>query len=61
MRRTCNSGLIYIRKGDDTLVLDFRDASNPLKTIGAALAPFFPPGIGAERPIILGVKAAVGQ
>ena len=35
IRSEWNSGLIYIRKGSDTLTLDFRDPQDPKKTIGA--------------------------
>lgn len=54
IRSDWNSGLIYIRKGDDTLILDFRDPLNPTKTIGAPITAAFPPGIGATEPIVLG-------
>jgi Domain of unknown function (DUF1961) len=54
IRSDWNSGLIYIRKADDTVILDFRDPNNPVKTIGAPLTSAFPPGVGAETPIIFG-------
>jgi hypothetical protein len=57
IRSDWNSGLIYIRKGNDTEVLDFRDPNNPLKTVGAPVTSAFPPGVGTAQPIILG-KAA---
>ena len=56
IRSEWNSGLIYIRKGDDTLVLDFRDPKNPVKTIGPPLSPEFPPGVGNARPIVFGAN-----
>ncbi|MBI5686858.1 MAG: hypothetical protein HZC54_17460 [Verrucomicrobia bacterium] len=52
-----NSGLIYIRKGNDTELLDFRDPDNPLKVVGAPITSAFPPGVGADQPIIFN-KAA---
>jgi hypothetical protein len=54
IRSNWNSGLIYIRKGNDTELLDFRDPNNPLKRVGDPVTSAFPPGIGRERPIILG-------
>jgi hypothetical protein len=57
IRSAWNCGLIYIRKGDDTLVLDFRDPQNPIKTLGAPVTSDFPPGVGAAQPVIFG-KAA---
>lgn len=53
IRSEWNSGLIYIRKGNDTEILDFRDPNNPMKTVGAPLTSAFPPGIGNAQPIIL--------
>lgn len=52
IRSEWNSGLIYIRKGNDSLTLDFRDPQNPVKTIGAPLSSEFPPGVGSVAPII---------
>lgn len=52
IRSDWNSGLIYIRKGNDTAILDFRDPKNPVKTVGAPVTPAFPPGTGTDRPII---------
>jgi hypothetical protein len=52
IRSDWNSGLIYIRKGDDTAVLDFRDPQKPARTIGAPLTPGFPPGIGTAQAIV---------
>src|SRR5205823_2420879 len=54
IRSDWNSGLICIRKADETLILDFRDPNNPTKTIGAPVGPAFPPGIGDTPPIVLG-------
>jgi len=54
IRSEWNSGLIYIRKGNDTEILDFRDPNNPVKTVGAPVTPAFPPGIGSAEPIVFG-------
>jgi hypothetical protein len=52
IRSEWNSGLIYIRKGNDTEILDFRDPNNPVKTVGAPVRSAFPSGIGTAEPII---------
>lgn len=52
VRSDWNSGLIYIRKGNDTEILDFRDPKNPVKTVGAPVTADFPPGVGSEKPIV---------
>ena len=52
IRSAWNSGLIHIRKGDDTAILDFRDPSQPQKTLNAPLTDAFPPGTGTTAPII---------
>jgi hypothetical protein len=54
IRSDWNSGLIYIRKGNDTAILDFRDPNNPVKTVGAPPTSAFPPGVGAAQPIVFG-------
>ncbi len=54
IRSEWGSGLIHIRKGDDTVILDFRDPQNPKKTIGAPITDAFPPGTGNTAPIIFG-------
>jgi hypothetical protein len=54
IRSDWNSGLIYIRKGDETVVLDFRDPNNPRKTVGVPVTAALPPGVGGDRPLILG-------
>jgi hypothetical protein len=54
IRSEWNSGLIYIRKGNDTEILDFRDPNNPVKTVGAPVTSAFPPGTGSSQPIIFG-------
>ena len=57
IRSDWNSGLIHIRKGDETVVLDFRDPKKPVKTLGAPVTVAFPPGIGSAQPIIFGNAA----
>lgn len=54
IRSDWNSGLIYIRKGNDTEVLDFRDPNNPSKAVGVHATTAFPPGMGSDQPIIFG-------
>lgn len=54
IRSDWNSGLIHIRKRDETLILDFRDPQQPVKTVGAPISAAFPPGVGTVPPIILG-------
>jgi len=57
IRSDWNSGLIHIRKGNDTLILDFRDPQKPVKSINVPITAAFPPGIGTGQPIILGKHA----
>jgi hypothetical protein len=57
IRSEWGSGLIHIRKGDETVTLDFRDPQNPTKTVGSPATSEFPPGVGNAPPIIFG-KAA---
>ena len=57
IRSDWNSGLIYIRKANDTVILDFRDPQNPVKAIGAPVTSAFPPGKGTAQPVILGRTA----
>jgi len=52
IRSDWNSGLIYIRKRNDTELLDFRDPDNPVKIVGAPITSAFPPGIGTDQPVI---------
>jgi hypothetical protein len=54
IRSEWNSGLIYIRKGNDTEILDFRDPENPVKMVGAPVTAAFPPGVGGAQPIVFG-------
>jgi hypothetical protein len=57
IRSDWNSGLIYIRKGNDTEILDFRDPNNPVKLVGAPVTSAFPPGVGTAQPIVFGKGA----
>lgn len=52
IRSDWNSGLIYLRKDNETAILDFRDPNKPLKTVGAPVTAAFPPGIGSAQPLI---------
>ena len=52
IRSDWNSGLIYIRKNNRTLILDFRDPNNPVKTVDAPVSDAFPPGIGNDAPVV---------
>lgn len=54
IRSEADSGVVYVRKGDETLKLDFSDPQNPVKTVGLPVAPMFPPGMGQTRPITFG-------
>jgi hypothetical protein len=53
IRSDWNSGLIHLRKGDDTVILDFRDPKKPTKSVAAPLSAAFPPGAGSAEPIVL--------
>lgn len=57
IRSDWNSGLIHIRKKDETLILDFRDPANPVKSLGAPVSDAFPPGMGNTQPIYFGKTA----
>src|SRR5204863_7913207 len=50
IRSDWNSGLIHIRKGSDTLILDFRDPQKPVKAMSVPITAAFPPGIGPQQP-----------
>lgn len=54
IRSDWNSGVIHIRKGNETAILDFSDPNNPKKTIRAAVTSAFPPGVGSGQPVVLG-------
>lgn len=52
IRSEWSSGRFFIRKGDETLKLDFSDPQNPHKVVGAPATADFPPGVGTVRPIV---------
>ncbi len=54
IRSDWGSGLIHLRKGNETAILDFRDPANPVRTVGAPVTAAFPPGVGTTRPIVFG-------
>lgn len=57
IRSDWGSGLILVRKGNETVTLDFRDPQNPTKTVGSPPASAFPPGVGTTAPVIFGRTA----
>lgn len=57
IRSEWDSGVIYIRKGNETAILDFSDPKTPVKTVGAPVTSAFPPGIGDAKPITFGFRA----
>ncbi len=54
IRSDADSGIVYLRKGEETLKLDFRDPQNPVKTVGVPVTPEFPSGMGTAKPIVFG-------
>jgi hypothetical protein len=56
IRSEWGSGLIRIRKGDTTLILDFRDPKNPKRTLDAPVSDLFPPGHGDTTPIVFSLQ-----
>ena len=52
IRSDWDSGIIYVRKGKETLKLDFSDPGNPIRTVDARVTSEFPPGIGTATPIL---------
>lgn len=46
------SGVVFIRKGDDAIKLDFGNPDEPSKLVGAAITADFPDGRGARKPIV---------
>jgi hypothetical protein len=52
LRSVRGSGVIYIRKGDETMILDFRNSREPKRILGEKPDKRFPPGIGTEKPIV---------
>lgn len=59
IRSDWNSGVIYIRKGKDTLKLDFTDPKNPTQTAATDEGDVsaFPPGVGSTEPIVFRAPA----
>lgn len=58
IRSAWNSGVIFVRKGNETLTLDFRDPLDPRKTVGGPVTAEFPPGVGSDEPIVFGAKSS---
>lgn len=58
IRSEWNSGLVYIRKGKETLKLDFTDSNNPMQTASSGEGDIanFPPGEGNAAPIVFRSK-----
>lgn len=54
IRSETDSGIVYLRKGEETLTLDFSDPQNPVRTVGVPITPEFPFGIGSTPPIVFG-------
>jgi len=52
IRSDWDSGIIYVRKGKETLKLDFSDPDNPVRTFDAPVTSEFPPGVGTATPIV---------
>ena len=50
------SGIIYIREGEESLLLDMSVAEKPVKRIGPVLTSDFPSGMGEARPIVFQAK-----
>lgn len=57
IRSDWNSGVIFIRKGDETLKLDFSDPKNPVQTVSAEDLSGFPSGLGSAAPIVFRAPA----
>lgn len=53
IRSRRGSGVVYVRKGDEAMILDFSDPKNPKKTLGVTPDERFPAGTGHAKPIIL--------
>lgn len=45
-----DSGIIYVRKGKETLKLDFSDPGNPVSIVGFPITSEYPPGVGTATP-----------
>ena len=54
IRSSWDSGVVYIRKGNETLNLDFSDPQNPRRTVGGPVTPAFPSGVSNTKPIVFG-------
>lgn len=54
IRSAWDSGVSYIRKGDEAMILDFSDPKNPRKTLGIKPDERFPAGFGQDKPIVFG-------
>ena len=52
IRSEWDSGIIYVRKGQETLKLDFSDPKNPVRTIGTPVTSEYPPGVGTATPVV---------
>lgn len=52
VRSDWESGVIYIRRAQDGLLLDFSIPDTPIKDISPALTPSFPSGVGEAHPIL---------
>ncbi len=52
VRSDWESGIIYIRRAQDALLLDFSTPDTPFKEISPALTPKFPSGVGEAHPIV---------
>ena len=51
VRSEWGSGRIFIRKGNETLLLDFSNPKKPTKTIGTSPTADYPPGMGTTPAI----------
>jgi hypothetical protein len=54
IRSAWDSGVVYIRKGDQAMILDFSDPLNPRKVVGGPVTAEFPSGVGNTKPIVFG-------
>ncbi len=52
IRSDWDCGVVYIRKGDDAMILDFSDPNNPNRTVGVKPDERFPAGTGVAKTII---------
>ncbi len=56
IRSQRGSGMVYIRKGSEAMILDFSDPQNPMKTVGVKPDDRFPAGVGTAKPIVFANK-----